>query len=58
LAITERAFTEERAKCQAVWMDDFLAKPLKLADVAEVLARHCAPARRSALHETGDAGRV
>jgi hypothetical protein len=39
-------------------MDDFLAKPIKLADVAEVLARHCAPARRTALHETGDAGRV
>jgi CheY-like chemotaxis protein len=58
VAMTARAFTEDRAQCQAVGMDDFLAKPLKLADVAEVLARHCAPARRSALHETGDAGRV
>jgi hypothetical protein len=38
-------------------MDDFLAKPLKLAQVAEVLARHCAPAKQRAVHETGDADR-
>jgi signal transduction histidine kinase len=48
IAMTARAFAEDRARCQEAGMDDFLAKPLKLAEVAEVLARHCPPARSGA----------
>jgi CheY-like chemotaxis protein len=49
IAMTAHAFAEDRARCAAAGMDDFLAKPLKLDLVAASLAPHCPPrqARRA-----------
>lgn len=43
VAMTAHAFAEDRARCAAAGMDDFLAKPLKFDVVAAMLARHCPP---------------
>jgi CheY-like chemotaxis protein len=39
VALTASAMDDERAACFAVGMDDFLAKPLTLASLREVLQR-------------------
>ncbi|MBI5766857.1 MAG: response regulator [Verrucomicrobia bacterium] len=38
IALTAATFPEERARCREAGMDDFLAKPLKLADLQRALA--------------------
>ena len=37
IALTGSAFQEDRDKCMEVGMDDFIAKPFKLEDIAEQL---------------------
>jgi signal transduction histidine kinase/CheY-like chemotaxis protein/ligand-binding sensor domain-containing protein len=39
IALTANAFVEDREKCFAVGMDDFLSKPLRPGDLRRVLAR-------------------
>jgi hypothetical protein len=39
VALTAGAFEEDRQRCQAVGMDDFLAKPVSLADLAAMLEK-------------------
>ncbi len=39
IAMTASALPEEEARCYAVGMDDFLAKPIRLATLASVIAR-------------------
>ena len=48
VAMTAHAFAEDRARCAAAGMDDFLAKPLKFDVVAAMLARHCPPGATAA----------
>jgi HPt (histidine-containing phosphotransfer) domain-containing protein len=39
IALTAAAFSEDRQRCMAAGMDDYLAKPFELKDLAAVLAR-------------------
>jgi hypothetical protein len=39
VALTADAFPEDRARCLAVGMDDFLAKPINYAELASVVAK-------------------
>ena len=43
VALTARAFAEDRAECLAAGMDGFLSKPFRREDLLEVL-RGCATA--------------
>jgi len=43
VALTAGAFAEDRERCAACGMDDFLAKPLKLDELLAVLAAWAAP---------------
>ena len=45
VAMTARAFAEDRAACEAAGMDGFLSKPLRFDDVEELLSRFAASAR-------------
>ncbi|HMA09996.1 MAG TPA: response regulator, partial [Ramlibacter sp.] len=43
IALTAGASTEDRARCEAAGMDDYLTKPLQLAALAQALERWTAP---------------
>jgi CheY-like chemotaxis protein len=43
IAMTAGAFPEERARCLAAGMDDYIAKPVSLDDVRDTLARWLPP---------------
>jgi CheY-like chemotaxis protein len=45
VALTANALTEERQRCLDGGMDDYLAKPVKLADLAAAITRWVHPAR-------------
>ena len=40
VALTGNAFERDKDACEAAWMDDFLTKPVRLADVTQCLLRH------------------
>lgn len=40
IAMTANVFKEDKEKCYAVGMDDFLGKPVKMSDISEVLIKH------------------
>ncbi len=40
VALTANAFSEERAQCLQAGMDDYLSKPLKLDDLAQILDKY------------------
>ena len=42
IALTAHAMKEHQERCQAVGMDDYLAKPLDMADLYTVLQRWAA----------------
>ena len=44
IALTAGASTEDRARCEAAGMDDYLTKPLQLAALAQALERWTVPA--------------
>lgn len=46
VAMTAHAFAEDRDECIAAGMDDYLAKPVKLADLTAVINRWAGPAVR------------
>ncbi|CAH2602622.1 Histidine kinase [Rhodovastum atsumiense] len=43
IALTANALPDDRQRCLAAGMDDFLAKPLRLAALRAMLARHAPP---------------
>jgi CheY-like chemotaxis protein len=43
VAVTADAFVEDQTRCRDAGMDEFLAKPIKLAALADVLHRCHAP---------------
>lgn len=47
-ALTANAFAEDRARCLAAGMDDYLAKPFEVADLEALLIRWCKGARKAA----------
>ena len=52
IAMTANTLEEDRRRCLAAGMDDFLTKPIKRAALAQALQR--CPAMRSAKHQQGD----
>ena len=46
VALTANVMSEDRARCAAAGMDDFLAKPLQLQDLERCLSAHAAKALR------------
>ncbi len=48
LAVTANAFREDRERCLAAGMDDYLAKPFSAEDLARMLERHLPPAEARA----------
>ncbi|HTO04281.1 MAG TPA: ATP-binding protein, partial [Opitutus sp.] len=41
IALTASAYPEERTRCHEAGMNDFIAKPLKLAELEQALLPHC-----------------
>ena len=52
IAMTANAFSEDRERCLAAGMSDFLAKPIVMAELRRTLSRWRAPARRPAAFQT------
>ncbi|MBM3465082.1 MAG: response regulator [Armatimonadetes bacterium] len=50
VAMTASVMPEDRERCLTAGMDDFLAKPLREAEVEAVLRRWCGQARRAPRH--------
>jgi signal transduction histidine kinase/DNA-binding response OmpR family regulator len=48
IALTAGASAEDRARCEAAGMDDYLTKPLQVSALAQTLERWLAPARAPA----------
>lgn len=48
IALTAGAFNEEKKRCLAAGMDDFLTKPIEVEDLMEVLNRTCPPIGKAA----------
>ncbi len=48
VALTAATYPEERARCHAVGMTDFLAKPVKLAELQKILLPHARANRNAA----------
>jgi CheY-like chemotaxis protein len=43
VALTASALPDERQRCLDAGMDDYLAKPYRISDLAAIAARHVAP---------------
>ena len=48
IALTANAFARDMQNCIAAGMNDYIAKPVKLNELVEVLNRHCAAAVHTA----------
>jgi PAS domain S-box-containing protein len=55
VALTASAFEDDRTRCLSAGMDHYLAKPVDLASLAEVLATYLTPAHESAAPPPGTA---
>ncbi|WP_293931198.1 ATP-binding protein [Iodobacter sp.] len=49
IALTADAYQEDKERCQAVGMDDFLSKPISIHDLAETLQRCLSPRLASSI---------
>jgi CheY-like chemotaxis protein len=52
IAMTANAFSEDRERCLAAGMSDFVAKPVAMAELSRVLSRWRAPGESTAALET------